>query len=63
MNPFPADRMKPAERRAALCTLLALGLTRLHTRNAGRVHEEDGEFPLHNQVDQSGHATTEKEAT
>lgn len=30
MNPLPPHLMTPAERRAALCNLLALGLIRLH---------------------------------
>jgi len=63
MNPLDPNQMTPSERRAALCKILALGLIRLHMRNAGQVSEEDGDFPLHNPADRSGHATsTRKES-
>ncbi|MBB5220105.1 hypothetical protein HNP73_000026 [Amaricoccus macauensis] len=32
-NPLPPDQMTPAERRAELCRLLALGLVRLMQRD------------------------------
>ena len=56
-NLFPSHLMTPAERRAELCRLLALGLIRLHARNCGQASDPTGEFPLHNSVDQSAHAT------
>jgi hypothetical protein len=59
-NPIPPDRLTPTERRTELCSLLALGLTRLHMRNAGQDSEEDGDFPLHNPADRSGHATSNR---
>lgn len=58
MNPLDPNLMTPSERRAALCKILALGLVRLHMRNAGQVSEENGDFPLHNAADRSGHATS-----
>lgn len=57
-NPYPASRMTPAERRAELCRLLALGLIRLHMRDSPQVFETDGESSLHFPPDQSGHATS-----
>lgn len=59
-NPLPSYLMSPTERRAELCSLLALGLVRLHMRNTGQVCEEDGDIPLHNPVDRSGHATSNR---
>jgi hypothetical protein len=35
MNPLSPDRMTPAERRSALCAILAAGLLRLRAREAG----------------------------
>ena len=51
-NPLSPFRMTAAERRAELCGLLALGLVRLHMRNA-QVSAADGEFPLHSPPDRS----------
>lgn len=59
MNPLNPNLMSAAERRAALCAILALGLVRLRARNS-ELSADTGEFPLHNSADQSGHATTEK---
>lgn len=56
-NPLPPNQMTPAERRAALCALLALGLIRLRLPDKSEVSAETGEFPLHNQADKSGSAT------
>ena len=56
-NPFPSAQMTPTERRAELCGLLALGLVRLRMRVGTEVSDEIGEIPLHNSLDQSGHAT------
>ncbi|TNY30795.1 hypothetical protein FHY64_16895 [Pelagovum pacificum] len=55
-NPLPACAMRPPERRAELCRLLALGLVRLHARNR-QLSASDGESPLHSPPDQSGDAT------
>ena len=61
-NPLPPDKLTPAERRAELCRLLALGLVRLHMRNRDQLSANAGEFLLHNPPDQSAHATpTQKE--
>jgi hypothetical protein len=62
-NPLPPDQMTPAERRAELCGLLALGLLRLRLGERGEVSEETGEFGLHNSVDQCRHATPTHEET
>ena len=35
-NPLPPDQMTPAERRAELCGLLALGLVRLRMREGAK---------------------------
>lgn len=62
-NRIPPDRLTPTERRGELCDLLALGLVRLHMRNARQVSEEDGDIPLHNPADRSGHATSTRKET
>jgi hypothetical protein len=56
-NPLNPNLMKPLERRAALCRLLALGLIRLRMRNTPETSAYDGDFPLHYPADQSCHAT------
>ena len=56
-NALPPHLMSPAERRAELCRLLALGLVRLHMRNCDQVSVEDRESSLHLPPDQSAHAT------
>ena len=38
-NPLPPDQMTPAERRAELCGLLALGLVRFRLRETGEVSD------------------------
>jgi hypothetical protein len=53
-NPLPASAMSPAERRAELCRLLALGLIRLRLRDRGEDTDQTGEFPLHFPGEQSG---------
>ncbi|MBS8225954.1 hypothetical protein DYI42_06865 [Vannielia litorea] len=61
-NALPPDMMTPAERRAELCRLLALGLVRIHLRVSDQLSAKAGEFSLHNPPDQSAHATpTQKE--
>lgn len=57
MNPYPADLMKPLERRAELCRILALGLVRLRQRQSSDLSAGQGESSLHFAPDQSGHAT------
>jgi hypothetical protein len=56
-NPLPPDQMTPAERRAELCGLLALGLVRLRMRETGEVPDDTGESCLHYPPDQCRHAT------
>ena len=56
-NPLPPDRMTPAERRAELCALLALGLVRLRQRDLVEPTEEKGESCLHFSPDRCRHAT------
>ena len=55
-NPLPPDRMTPAERRAELCGLLALGLVRLQMLKSSEVSATIGESSLHFPPDRSGHA-------
>ncbi|OYQ31278.1 hypothetical protein CHU93_04710 [Sandarakinorhabdus cyanobacteriorum] len=55
-NPLPPCEMTPAQRRSELCAILGLGLARLHLRNVGQLSEEDGDFPLHFALEQSGSA-------
>ncbi|MBJ6370775.1 hypothetical protein [Sedimentitalea arenosa] len=62
-NALSPNRMTPLERRAELCRLLALGLVRLKLKDDLKLSAEDGEFPLHNSPDQSGHATIETRRT
>ncbi|TNC61828.1 hypothetical protein FHG71_20825 [Rubellimicrobium roseum] len=57
MNPYPATRMTPTERRAELCAILALGLRRLRARQSSELSVRSGESSLHIRADQSGHAT------
>lgn len=56
-NPLPPDLMTPAERRAEICCLLALGLIRLRQRDTVQLSDGCGESSLHNSADQSIHAT------
>ncbi|WP_272010899.1 hypothetical protein [Roseovarius sp. ZX-A-9] len=56
-NPLNPIHMKPLERRAELCGLLALGLIRLRMRDAIQASDETGESSLHSPPDQSVHAT------
>ncbi|QDC10098.1 hypothetical protein FHY55_12940 [Oceanicola sp. D3] len=62
-NPLSPDKLTPAERRAELCRLLALGLVRLQMRDRAQLSANAGEFPLHNPPDQSAHATPTQEET
>ena len=62
-NPLPPDRMTPAERRAELCGLLALGLVRLRLREKAQPSADKGESCLHYPPDQCRHATPTQEET
>ena len=62
-NPLPPDRLTPAERRAELCGLLALGLVRLMQAGKTQPTAENGEIPLHSPPDPSVHATPTPEET
>ena len=55
MNPLPPHHLTPAERRAELCRLLALGLIRLRRRDLDKSVAESGST-LHSPPDRSGHA-------
>jgi hypothetical protein len=57
MNPLSPFHMTPAERRAELCRILALGLVRLMQRQSSELSDRSGESWLHFPPDQSGHAT------
>ena len=57
MNPLHPRHLKPLERRAELCAILARGLLRLHSRQSTEVFERGGDSSLHYPPDQSGHAT------
>lgn len=56
-NPTPPTQMTPAQRRAELCGLLAIGLIRLRMREKGEVSDQTGESCLHYPPDQCLHAT------
>ena len=57
MNPLSPDLMTRSERRAELCSLLALGLVRLRMREGCEVSDDTGESCLHLSSDQCPHAT------
>jgi hypothetical protein len=59
-NAFSPLHMTPAERRAELCRILALGLVRLIQRQSSELSGCAGESSLHFPPDQSGHATRDK---
>lgn len=56
-NPLSPDQMTPAERRAELCGLLALGVVRLMQRERGEPSDDTGEIRLHYPTDRCRHAT------
>jgi hypothetical protein len=61
-NALQPDRMTARERRRELCSLLAIGLVRLHQRDVAKPSENIGESSLHFPAGQSVHATpTRKE--
>ena len=61
-NPLHPCHMKPLERRAELCAILALGLIRL--RQSTELSDGGGDSSLHFPPDRSGHAnrTTRRSA-
>ena len=63
MNALRPEMMSPTERRAELCRILALGAIRLRMDEKNQHSAVNGEIPLHNSADQSGHATPEKRRT
>ncbi|MGS4919632.1 MULTISPECIES: hypothetical protein [Mameliella] len=58
-NPINPNHLSPRERRTELCRILALGLVRLRMRENAQRSDTDGDSPLHNPADQSGHATSQ----
>jgi hypothetical protein len=56
-NALSPSALSPAERRAELCRILALGLVRLMQQQSSELSDETGESSLHFPPDQSGHAT------
>ncbi len=62
-NALSPELMTPAERRAELCRILALGVIRLRIGPDTQRTTKTGEIPLHNSADQSGHATPVKRST
>lgn len=58
MNPLHPSHMRPLERRAELCRILALGLVRLHARQSSGQSAGTGDSSLHSGRYPSGHATT-----
>ena len=54
MNPLHPRHMKPLERRAELCAILARGLIRL--RQSTELSGAGGDSSLHFPPDRSGHA-------
>jgi hypothetical protein len=56
-NPLSPNQMTPAERRADLCGLLALGLVRLRMREQTEVSDGNRESCLHYPADEWRHAT------
>lgn len=56
-NALHPDHMTPAERRAELCSLLALALVRLKLKNETQGSADNGESCLHYPPDQCLHAT------
>ena len=63
MNPLSPHLMSPTERRAAVCKILALGLLRLHARNATELSDNTRESSLHKLPDQWRHATSPQRRT
>lgn len=60
-NALPPDRMRPLERRAELCRLLALGLVRLRMGDRARCSSASGDGSLDCAPGRSGHATERPE--
>ncbi len=62
MNPLHPRHLSPLERRAELCRILALGLLRLRQRNLD-TGAGSGGSGLHNPVDRSGTAASQRRQT
>lgn len=62
-NPIDASRLTAAERRAKLCSLLALGLVRLHLRQSTELSAPPRESSLPSSANPSGHATRHQKET
>ena len=56
-NPLHPHQMKPLERRAELCAILARGLIRLRLRQSTELSDDRGDSSLRFPPDRSGHAT------
>ena len=56
-NALHPDKMTPTERRAALCSLLALALVRFNLKNDLQDTADNGESSLHSPPNQCLHAT------
>lgn len=63
MNPLHPRHMKPLERRAELCRILALGLVRLRIAQSSDLSAGTGESSLHSPRNRSGHATPPRRRT
>lgn len=55
-NPLHPDLLSPAERRAELAAILALGVTRLICPQSSELSSQSGDSSLHFHPDQSGTA-------
>ncbi|SEN61388.1 hypothetical protein SAMN04488003_1233 [Loktanella fryxellensis] len=62
-NSLKPDDLKPLERRAEMCRILAVGLIRLHARQSSELSAEIGECSLHIQSDWSGTANANHRRT
>lgn len=56
-NALHPSHLRPLERRAELCRILALGLIRLRMRTEADEARLSGDVPLHSPAERSGHAT------
>ena len=56
-NPLNPRHLKPQERRAELCAILARGLLRLRLAQSIEVFGHNGDSSLHYSPDRGGHAT------
>jgi hypothetical protein len=63
MNPLKPELMTTEERLAEICTILALGLMRLHARKSSELSTDRGESFVDFTCHQSMHATRSKRRT